>query len=124
MKTPWGEIEIGPASDIRAYDETGRCFSFTPIEKNGWLYAIDIEPRELDGCGFVSSALGAGGLASWVEVEVVAKLSNTPAHLIFRQFKAGRRVSILQYYQVEVLRSDTDSHWIAIGRSRNPYQKN
>ena len=123
MKTPWGEIQVGPASDIHAYDETGRCFSFTPIEEKGWLYALDIEGREPDLCGFVSSALGTGGLASWVEVEVVAKLSNTPAHLVFRQFIAGQRMSILKSIQIEVLRSDTNSHWIAIGRSRTPDRK-
>lgn len=123
MQTPWGKIQVGLGADIRAYDETGRCFSFWPIEDKGWRYALDVEAREPDACGFVSSALGAGGLASWVDVEVVAKLSNTPAHLVFRQFMAGQRGSILKSHQIEVLRSDTDRHWIAIGRSRAPDRK-
>ena len=123
MQTLWGEIQDSHRSGIRAYDETGSCFSFWPIEERGWLYALDVEAREPDACGFVSSALGARQLASWVEVEVVAKLINTPAHLIFRQFMAGQRGSILKSHQIEVLRSDTDRHWIAIGRFRAPMQK-
>jgi hypothetical protein len=75
-----------------------------------------VDNKLSDFSGFVSSVLGAAGLASWVEVEVTAKLIDTPAHLVLRQFLAGHQIAILKAHGIEVLRLDTNSHWIAVGR--------
>ena len=119
-RTEWGSIRAGSESSVRAYDVTGKCFSFWPAADDEWLYALDVENRRSDCSGFVSSALGSSGLSSWVEVEVAAKLTNTPAHLVLRQFLMGQPQAILQAHGIEFIRIDTPSHWIAVGRRRRP----
>jgi hypothetical protein len=114
----WGEIHIGLGSAIRAYDESGRCFSFNPLAEVGWTFAIDVESKRPDSCNFVSLALGPAGLSHWVEVEVTAKLINTPAHIVLRKFLEGRRMEMFKDNCIEVLRIDTNDHWVAVGRRR------
>lgn len=112
----WGLIKIGRASSVRAYDCAGTCFSFFPAADKEWLYALDVEKRRSEDFCYVSSALGSTGLSLWVEVEVLAKLTNEPAHLILRQVLAGKRAMICDVHGIEVCRMDTASHWTAVGR--------
>lgn len=112
----WGLIRIGNASPVRAYDDEGTCFSFVPAANDQWRYALDVENRRPDNCGYVSSALGSSGLSMWVEVEVFAKLIDEPAHLVLRQVFAGHQERIRGVHGIEIIRMDTPSHWIAVGR--------
>lgn len=112
----WGLIMIGHASSVRAYDDSGTCFSFIPAANDEWRYALDVENRRPDDCSYVSSALGSSGLSMWVEVEVFAKLIDEPAHLVLRQVLAGHQERIRGVHGIELLRMDTPSHWIAVGR--------
>lgn len=112
----WGLIRIGNASSVRAYDDAGTCFSFVTDANDEWRYAIDVENRRLDYSGYVSSALGSSGLSMWVEVEVFAKLIDEPAHLVLRQVLAGGQQRIRGVHEIEIMRMDTASHWIAVGR--------
>lgn len=112
----WGLIETGHVSSVRAYDDAGTCFSFVPTADDEWRFALDVEKRRSDNCGYVSSALGSAGLSLWVEVEVLAKLINEPSHLVLQQVIVGERAMICDVHGIEVLRMDTASHWIAVGR--------
>ena len=114
----WGVVLTGSVSSVRAYDDVGNCFSFVTAACDEWRFALDVERRRPDDCGFVSSALGSGGLSLWVEVEVLAKLANQPAHLALRQVLAGKRAMLSDDVGVEISRMDTASHWIAVGRRR------
>ena len=114
----WGLVITGNVSEVRAYDESGTCFSFVPTANEEWRYALDVENRRTDDCSYVSSALGSLGLSVWVEVEVLAKLVDEPAHLVLRQVIAGDRETICGDRGLEIIRMDTPSHWIAVGRRR------
>lgn len=116
----WGLIRRGNASSVRAYDDVGTCFSFVPAAKDEWRYALDVENRRPDDCDYVSSALGFSGLSMWVEIEVFAKLIDEPAHLVLRQVLAGDRERIRSIHGIEIIRMDTPSHWIAVGRRLRP----
>lgn len=109
---------MGITSDVRAYDNTGTCFSFFPRSNDEWRYALDVENTAPDECDYVSSALQGSELPDWVEIEVLAKLTNQPAHLVFRQALAGEYERTCRIYGLEILRVDTLSHWIALGRKR------
>ncbi len=112
----WGLIRIGNASSVRAYDDVGTCFSFLPAANDEWRYALDVENRRPDDGSYVSSALGSSGLSMWVEVEVFAKLIDEPAHLVLRAVIAGDQDRIRGVHGIEIIRMDTPSHWIAVGR--------
>jgi hypothetical protein len=112
----WGLIRIGNASSVRAYDDSGTCFSFVSASNDEWRYALDVETRRPDDCSYVSSALEPSGLSMWVEVEVLAKLICEPAHLVMRQVLVGDQEKIRGVHGIEILRMDTASHWIAVGR--------
>ena len=115
----WGLIKLGNTSPVRAYDDSGTCFSFLAATDGGLRYALDVERKQADDWSCVSSALGSLGLSKWVEVEVLAKLINKPAHLVMREVIAGQQTEICRVYGIEILRMDTPSHWISIGRRLN-----
>lgn len=115
-QTSWGLIRIGRGWSVRSYDDAGTCFSFVPAVEGQWNYALDVEKRRSDDSGYVSSALGAAGLSLWVEVEVLAKLTNEPAHAVLREVLAGGHAMICDVHGIEICRMDTANHWIAVGR--------
>jgi hypothetical protein len=112
----WGLIRVGRFSPIRSYDDWGNCFSLLPFDVNGWQYALDVETRQHDKDNRVESALGMEGLSRWVEIEVVAKLMDTPAHLVFRQVVRCGLPAILCTHGIEIRRLTTSHHWLAVGR--------
>ena len=118
MLTRWGTIVDKHVGSICSYDGSGLCFSFLPAVLHGFKYALDVEER----CDFetskVASALGDRGLGFWVEIEVVAKLVDIPAHLMLREASQGRLPLSLQRHRIELIRLDTSNHWIALGRRR------
>lgn len=115
-QTSWGFVRIGKASSVRSYDDTGTCFSFVPVAADQWRYALDIEIKRSDNSDYVVSVLGKAGLSLWVEVEVLAKLTDEPAHSMLQQVLAGRQATICAGHGIEICRMDTASHWIAVGR--------
>ena len=102
---------------MRAYDALGTCFSFFPAQEIGWRYAIDVE-LQVPAPEFIQPVLGSDGLARWVEIEVVAKLTDTPAHIIFQRRLRESLQCILDDHGIEIRHCDTSSHWIAVGRCR------
>lgn len=112
----WGVLRVNTPAALRAYDEEKTCFSFLPFQNSPCRYAIDVELRSKAVPEAIGDRLGSGGLAQWTEIEVVAKLTNTPAHLVFRRALASDLNQIKQDLGIEMLRCDTASHFIAIGR--------
>lgn len=112
----WGLVRIGNVSAVRAYDDSGICFSFVPVANDEWRYALDVEKRRLDDFSYVRSALGSSDMSMWVEIEVLAKLTDKPAHLVLRHVLAGDHKRIRGVHGIEIFRMDTPSHWIAVGR--------
>lgn len=116
VKTAWGTIRSGVSSRVRSYDEEGTCFSFFPSEESDWLYTLDVENKRSDCCESVTAALGSIELAKWVDIEVIAKLLNLPAHLVLRQVLADNLITTDVECSIEIIRADINTHWIAIGR--------
>lgn len=116
QQTAWGSIQVGQVSSVRSYDGNGQCFSFLPKQESAWQYALDVERRLHPEETSMISAVCLDGLSQWVEIEVAAKLTATPAHIVFRLFMQGYLQSMLLSNKIEILHCDTESHWIAIGR--------
>jgi hypothetical protein len=93
----------GPA----AHDGAGGRFVLVPAD--GAAYAIDVECR-----GAVPAPLAALGLTleAWTEIEVEAKLTATPAHLVLKARLAGEAAAP----GLALQRADTATHLIAVGR--------
>ncbi|PJB67205.1 MAG: hypothetical protein CO094_04745 [Anaerolineae bacterium CG_4_9_14_3_um_filter_57_17] len=101
----------GPAS----HDGAGGRFVFVPAaDATGYAYALDVEPRTRPCPAAIAKALGCGNdsdeaLRRWTELEVTAKLTETPVHLLL--LAQSRPVE----NEIQMIRCDTDSHWIAVG---------
>ena len=102
----------GPAS----HDGLGRRFLFRPPpgDAPGLRYALDVECRALPPPGALARVLGPRAMALWGELEMVAKLTGRPVHLVLRDQLAGRDPRALP--GLEIRRADTAGHWIVLGR--------
>ncbi|SLN70180.1 hypothetical protein ROG8370_03339 [Roseovarius gaetbuli] len=103
----------GPAS----YDHTGRRFVFVPAAGDTGHYALDVERRDVALDVQTVSMLAKIApditpLQAWTQIEVLAKLLDTPAHLILR---LGLRCDP----RIEIGTPPSASHWISIGRIRD-----
>lgn len=116
----WGAVVRGRYSRCRSYDSMGTCFSFLPNSQSrfGWKYALDVEDRSFDSGDHIVSALGVEGLQSWLEIEVVAKLTDTPAHIVLRQFTRGHWQSNLRRNRIILQHCNTESHSMLVARRR------
>lgn len=112
----WGVIRVNSPAAVRAYDEEKTCFSFVPFQKSPVRYAIDVELKTKAVPEAIGGRLGLDGLARWTEIEVLAKLTETPAHLVLRRSIGADMNRLRQDWGIEILRCDTPTHFIAIGR--------
>jgi len=107
----------GPA----AHDGAGLRFVFRPPSPDpdrgpppAW--AIDVERRDQDAPPALAARLGLTGadfFRAWTGLEVTAKLTGIPiAALAARGAPAGTAP--------EIVRADTATHWIAVGRTATP----
>ena len=103
----------GPAS----YDADGQRYVFIAAATDAAAYALDVEtvktrPPDAVAALFERSGETRPFFHAWTELEVIAKISNMPCHVLLRDgcalARAGR--------QVTVLRCDGPAHWIAVGR--------
>ncbi|MEY8120511.1 hypothetical protein AB9F26_20090 [Falsihalocynthiibacter sp. BN13B15] len=101
----------GPAS----YDGAGRRFVFH-TEMSLEAVAIDVELRSEPASAQLTKALGEDALARWTEIEVLAKLYDVPAHIVLTQVQSLSPQVFAQKFPAEILRCDTASHFIAVGR--------
>lgn len=103
----------GPAS----YDGTGTRFVYVPAattETRSCRYALDVEARAVACPDSLAAALGCAddpgaALRRWTELEVLAKLTDTPVHLLLR----ARPDKITT--GIEITRCDTKTHWVVVG---------
>lgn len=86
---------------------------FCPVPGDGWHYALDVEARNLPAPEHLTRALGPDAMRKWGEIEVMAKLSDLPAHLVLRAVLAGQPPNIPG---LQTLRADTPDLWCIIGR--------
>lgn len=103
----------GPAS----HDGTGRRFVFCPADDR--RYALDVERRDLPVPEHLARVLGARALRRWGTVEVIAKLLDTPAHLVLRRVLAGEGPHLLRAHGIRLLRADTPDLWRIVGCRRS-----
>lgn len=104
------QAHAGPAS----HDHAGRRFVFVPVAGDTAHYALDVERRDvvLDAqTVFMLARIipDISPLQAWTQVEVMAKLLDTPAHLILRR-------GLPYDPRVEIGIFPSPSHWISIGR--------
>jgi hypothetical protein len=116
----WGSIERGALSPVRAYDGLGDCFSFIALAPDHGCFAMDLEAKGLPASEAIEAALGIDGLGHWVEIEVIAKLANVPAHLVFKRYVKGEMEQMKRDLGIDIVRCDTASYWIAVGRCDRP----
>jgi len=102
----------GPAS----HDGAGRRFVFRPAE-TGFRHALDVEPKCTPLPAPLARALGGADPALWTEIEVIAKLTDTPAHLVLRAHAAGAGI---RPPGLEIRHCDSATHHIAVGRVPQP----
>ncbi|GAB5388172.1 MAG: hypothetical protein Alpg2KO_11400 [Alphaproteobacteria bacterium] len=114
--TQWGVVMRGKDSTVRTYDSGGNCYSLSSMPQPGWCYAIDIEDIIADADNPVLQALGADAPSRWAGIEVIAKLTNMPAHLVLRQVLDQGLDQILEQSQIEIRYHQSDHHILAIGR--------
>lgn len=102
----------GPAS----HDGLGLRFVFIAPPGNGDRFALDVESRSACVPGLLDDALGAEPMRRWTEIEVLAKLTNTPALVVLKDLIAGKTPLVHAMQQLEISRCDTPDHWMAVGR--------
>lgn len=102
----------GPAS----HDGTGQRYVLIPPESDGFVYALDVERRDLPNPTALAAVLGPLAIQRWGEIEVMAKLLDTPAHLILRQVLAVGVQVLMAENGLAIIRQDSASLWCVIGR--------
>src|SRR5690349_8099148 len=75
----------GPAS----HDGSGLRFVFIAPPGNRDSFALDVESKGAHVPGLLDDVLGAEPMRQWTEIEVLAKLTNTPALVVLKDFIAG-----------------------------------
>ncbi|MEM9496412.1 MAG: hypothetical protein AAGA28_00710 [Pseudomonadota bacterium] len=116
LHTDWGLITCSRRSNVRSYDEFGLCFSFHPEHGGNFQFALDVEDRVTWEKRSLRNSLVAVHPAHWVDVEVVAKLINKPAHIIFLEARRHSIRTLLNQNGIELLRLEICSHFISVGR--------
>lgn len=107
------------ASGAVSYDDHGVRFVFVPPAQDGAAYALDVECRSTPVPASLAAHFGLSDTAffeSWTRLEVIAKLTEVP---IFQLVKEGL-ADHMAVKAIEILRADTPTHWIAIGKCPNP----
>ena len=107
---------LGPAS----YDLLGRRYVFLH-HPDEFQYALDIECH--DGAApmqvtryLTKLRIEEPPLKAWTEIEVIAKLTNTPAHLLLRRITTAGGISALRTEGIAIRRVDLPGLWLAVGR--------
>jgi len=99
------------ASGAVSYDDTGTRFVFQPAPGDLASYALDIETVSAEINPDLRVALGvttrAKALRAWTELELRAKLTNTPVLACLKSPPPAK---------ICLRRADTATHWIAIGK--------
>ncbi|QUJ76016.1 hypothetical protein KDD17_13945 [Sulfitobacter albidus] len=110
----------GPAS----YDDYGQRFVFVPAVGDMDHYALDVEcrstpvPPQLErSLRPYFSRLGVPFFDGWTRLEVSAKLSGRPVLERVNEIKGTCLFSDDE--NTVILRVDTSTHWIAVGRRRH-----
>lgn len=104
----------GPAS----YDDHGRRFVFVPAPGDTARYALDVEHRDSEVPPFLArhfAGLSRPFFEHWTELEVIAKLGGQP---VLELVKEGVESKIPTLKPL-ILRVDTPTHWIAVGKLSN-----
>ncbi len=91
-----------------------------PARTNSEAYALDVEDRVHPAPEFLHRRLSGKdcgeALRIWTEVEVVAKILGEPSLIVLDRFvKSGKMIDDKEL-DIEIVRLDTDTHWVAVGR--------
>ncbi len=62
--------------------------------------------------------MGEPPLKAWTEIEVIAKLTDTPAHLLLKRITAAGGIGPLRPEGITIQRVDGPDFWLAVGRRR------
>jgi hypothetical protein len=101
----------------RSYDVLGNQFTFVADDSRSWRFAIDVELRDQPRAEFVASALeGDESTDRWGEIEIIAKLSGTPAHIVLLRFMGRPTDGPVEDDGIQFFQFDTDTHLITLGR--------
>lgn len=109
-------VKADSESEVCSYDSLKNRFALTSTDNCSWHYAVDVELKADPLPEFIAAALSGDAIQRWGDIEVVAKLSNVPSHLVLREFVLGRFVELVVEYGIELMRMDTESHWVVVGR--------
>lgn len=94
-----------------SYDSRGQRFVFRPAPGDLASYALDIETVSAEMSPGLRVVLGvttrAAALRAWTELELRAKLTNTPVLACLKSPPTAK---------ICLRRADTATHWIAIGK--------
>ena len=115
-----GVLLLGDArAGCAATDHAGVRHLFVP-PADGARYALDVERRDVLLEPETASALRMAApdmppLQVWTRIEVVAKLSNRPAHVVLRALGRDGWPP-----QIEIRHPPSATHWLSIGRLDSP----
>lgn len=103
----------GPAS----VDHAGLRLVFVPPAGAAGRFALDVERRDAALSPETETVLrriapAAPPLLTWTRIEVAAKLTGRPAHLVLRAAEAAGLPA-----GVEIRQLPDPTHWISLGRS-------
>jgi hypothetical protein len=107
----------GPAS----HDGTGRRFVLVPPAGTALRFALDVERRDRPAPAALARVLGPRAMERWGEIEVIAKLTDLPAHLVLRRVLAGgagaaeATAALAQAQGLRLARCDTAELWRVVG---------
>ena len=105
-------------SGVASYDGFGLRFVYVPpetCEAKRYHYAIDVEALGVPCPDVVAAALGCSNdsdeaLRHWTELEVTAKLTDTPVLLLLQAQD--------RHFAIDFQRCDTLDHLIVVGRRK------
>jgi len=105
-------------NNIKSYDSLGNCFSFQPTLIDNYKYAIDVELKDTIPSKHLMNILGQDALLKWCEIEIIAKLSNIPAHIILLYTRTKSISYLMQKYNINSVYIKTDTHYFVIGKCK------
>lgn len=105
----------GPAS----WDHKGARYIFRPASGDCAIYALDVERLDVGLDAILDSMLQsistASSLATWTEIEVVAKLRDQPAHLVLRAALELPRTSLHKLFGINAVQLNHPYLSITVG---------